>query len=151
MTTIDPNVAKRIRMARAGAGNMSRGELASRVSAILDEIVSREIIRRIETEGRDVEATLLWAIAQATDESLDWLLEPLAKRDRDFRGPSSAIPGYLNPDTSNRSRIDHALGDCIGCAIDRNFHVIDEWNYHDPITGQIELILDLTGNLAEAV
>jgi hypothetical protein len=61
------------------------------------------------------------------------------------------IPGYLNPDTSNRSRIDHALGDCIGCAIDRNFHVIDEWNYHDPITGQIELVLDLTRGYAEAV
>lgn len=54
-------------------------------------------------------------------------------------------PGYLNSDILNRSRIDHQLGDCIGCLIDRDFHVIDEWQYRDnPIPGQTELVIDLT-------
>jgi transcriptional regulator with XRE-family HTH domain len=142
----DPEVAKRLKQARVGA-NLTQAQLADRVSALVGSIISRSIISRTEKAGRDAEVRLVWAVAQVTGESFDWLTEPLNKL-RDFK---EAIPGYLNPEPINRSRIDHALGDCIGCAIDRNFHVVDEWNYHDPITGQIELILDLTGEYAEAV
>jgi transcriptional regulator with XRE-family HTH domain len=142
----DPEVAKRLKQARVGA-NLTQAQLADRVSALVGSIISRSIISRTEKAERDAETRLVWAVAQVTGETMDWLLEPLNK----IRDLDRAIPGYLNSETSSRSRIDHAVGDCIGCAIDRNFHVVDEWNYHDPITGQIELILDLTGNLAEAV
>lgn len=63
---------------------------------------------------------------------------------------SSAIPGYLNSNVVTRSRIDHDLGACLGCAMDRNFHVTDDWEYVDPIPGQIELVIDLV-EYAEAV
>lgn len=53
-------------------------------------------------------------------------------------------PGYLNSDILNRSRIDHQLGDCIGCLIDPDFHVTDDWQYRDPIPGQTEIVIDLT-------
>lgn len=57
---------------------------------------------------------------------------------------SQVIPGYLNSQVGERSRIDHQLGGCIGCLIDRDFHVSADWQYRDPIPGQTEIVIDLT-------
>lgn len=66
-------VAKRIRMARAGA-RLSLEAMAHEVSKRLPKPVSRDLIRRIEDEERDVELGLLAAMADATGEPLDWLM-----------------------------------------------------------------------------
>lgn len=130
----DPLVAARVRGARASSG-LTQKELAERVSVILRWEISRSIISNIELGNRDVESRLLSAIAVATGEDYDRLIQPLRPVS------DKAIPGYLNPDAPVRSRIDHELGDCIGCLIDRDFHVLDEWNYRDPIAGQISIDL----------
>jgi transcriptional regulator with XRE-family HTH domain len=65
-------IAKRVRMARAGA-DLTLKEIAQKVSAELGYEVSYEIIRRIEHGQRPADAEVLDAIAKVTGES-PWFL-----------------------------------------------------------------------------
>jgi len=142
----DEEVARRVRMARAAA-NMTLGRLAEEVSAILDTPLSREIIRRVELAERDAEVRLIWAVAQVTGESFDWLTEPLNKL-RDFK---EAIPGLRNHDTlrdrlSRRNlKTDHTESfHCFDCHLDSDFHVDGEWlEPGGQIPGQTEFIINI--------
>jgi len=158
MTTLDQTPAisarrakqaERIRMAlgKAGLSNKAFEKVSSQRG--VRQIPRNRIATLQAGTAKQVLDDELVTVAMVCDVSLAFISGETVTLDG--YEASKANPGYLNPETINRSRIDHAIGDCIGCAIDRNFHVVDEWNYHDPITGQIELILDLTGNLAEAV
>jgi transcriptional regulator with XRE-family HTH domain len=135
------------------AGRMLRGWTQAQMAELMetatnDDGWNTDRVTATENGRRKVgpEELRIFAEVQGFDVEFYWYGPPLNRRAADL-----VTPGYLNPEPINRSRIDHAVGDCIGCAIDRNFHVVDEWNYHDPITGQIELILDLTGEYAKAV
>lgn len=64
---IDPETARRVRMARAGA-QLTRDELAVKVG------VHRDLIRRIEIAERPVEVELLRLIAEATEVRYGWLV-----------------------------------------------------------------------------
>lgn len=132
-------IAKRVRMA-LGAADFDRLEdAAAKISAELGYDISREIVRKIKNGTR-----------KAALEELDAIASVCGVEQRFVRGDSyvfvdnQANPGYLNSDILNRSRIDHQLGDCIGCLIDPDFHVTDDWQYRDPIPGQTEIVIDLT-------
>jgi transcriptional regulator with XRE-family HTH domain len=166
----DEETARRVRMAR-GAGNLTLGQLAEKVSEILNVPLSREIIRRVELAERDAEIRLLAAIAMATGESFEWLAEPLAKQATDYRGLNGAKGAYhhrewettglsreewadsaliLQSDHGLRSRVGHALGDCLDCLLDPNYHVRTEWlTPGGQIPGQTELIIDIEKMLEE--
>jgi transcriptional regulator with XRE-family HTH domain len=159
----DKETARRVRMAR-GAGNLTLGQLAEKVSELLNVPLSREIIRRVELAERDAEIRLLAAIAMATGESFEWLAEPLAKQATDYRGLNGAKGAYLpltreewadselilQLDHGMRSRVGHALGDCLDCLLDPDFHVRTEWlTPGGQIPGQTELIIDIEKMLEE--
>jgi hypothetical protein len=142
-------------MARASA-KMTLGQLAAEVSAVLDTQLSREIVRRVELGDRDAEVRLIWAVAQVTGESFDWLTEPLNK----LRDLNEAIPGYDNPVTL-RDRIsrrilksDHSQRfHCFDCLLDPDFHVLAEWlepaGVLPQVPGQTEFIINIEKMLEE--
>jgi transcriptional regulator with XRE-family HTH domain len=142
----DPEVAKRLKQARVGA-NLTQAQLADRVSALVGSIISRSIISRTEKAERDAETRLVWAVAQVTGETMDWLLEPLNK----IRDLDRAIPGLHNRDTL-RDRLsrrilktDHTESfHCFDCLLDPDFHVLAEWLAPaGQVPGQTEFIIDI--------
>lgn len=66
-------VAKRLRMARAGA-KLSLSEMAHEMSKRMKRPISRETVRRIENDARDIELAALVAAAEITGEPLEWLM-----------------------------------------------------------------------------
>jgi transcriptional regulator with XRE-family HTH domain len=83
-----PERAKRMKMARAGAG-LNQLELAEAVSLKVGTEVSRNMVQRWEKASRDPEVSMLVAIAEVCDVSLAWLTaEPALAGDR-------ANPGQL--------------------------------------------------------
>lgn len=126
-----PEVARRVRMAR-GSADLTLGNLAQQVSAILDTPLSREIIRRVELGERDAEVQLLWAIAEVTGEPFGFLVEPLGE----IRDLSRANPGLRDLNEGTR----HLCWDCVE---DPNAHVLAEWLIPGgQIPGQVELFVE---------
>ena len=69
-----PNeIHRRIKMARVGAG-MSQADLASAMSDILGSKVTRALIHNTENGSRSPRLTELEAIANATDQTVAWLI-----------------------------------------------------------------------------
>lgn len=65
---------ERIKIARSKHNPpLSRWELANRVRLLGLDLMSEEIIARIEENQRRVCDAELWAIARALDKSMDWL------------------------------------------------------------------------------
>jgi len=119
------------------AGRMLRGWTQAQMAELMADATGEDgwnadRITAIENGRRKVDPVELRTFAEIQEFDIEfyWYGPPVNRRmvRHDLRDFGSAIPGYLNSETSSRSRIDHAVGDCIGCAIDRNFHVVDEWN-----------------------
>jgi hypothetical protein len=143
---------------------MSQSTLAAKVAAILDFNIGRGIISRIELAEREAGSRVLAAIAMATGESLEWLIEPLAKQATDYRGLNGGKGAYhhlewettslpreewadseviLNLDHGVRSRVGHDLGGCLDCMYDPNYHVNAEWlTPGGQIPGQVTLHIE---------
>jgi transcriptional regulator with XRE-family HTH domain len=109
-------------MARAGAGKMSQGELASRVGALLNTPISRSIISRVESADRDAEGRLLAAISTATETDYDWLNEPNREAATVNSAKGASLSSWLDTST-------YLIPDWHPA----NLFVKDEWHQRDEV------------------